>query len=453
MADHQLELSGQPPLKKLKSSAAPKGTKLAQGYQDRTLLRRAGDNRGNTTDDKEQRCQALEEMLKLQQIDQSTFEKLRGEIGIGGDLNTTHLVKGLDWTLLERVKKGERLEAPSSGTRTTDDLSESNVDEELEQALAKEVQGIQREERVKKGEMAPPPAKDYPASHRLCRDEILRQLKASRASNGPPSPTVAAELTLGPRFKKVDSSNKSQKKRFTEVVHGRRREVLIITDRDGKTKRKTRWLGPEDGQASSAATAEGRQQPLGMEVPAEMAAKQRAHLEQQQAAEEDEDIFESVGADYDPLADLQDSSEDESQTAGPEAAAGSATKPTGDGDGNPGSTRRNYFGTPDEDSEVDQPGALAQDATMLATLQRAAALHASRDFAHGAGAEDGGGGEARRQRFLEKVQQGEREDALGMDAGFGGSRFGDDDDEEAGAGVAKRGRKRGRRKRADDKGE
>src|SRR4051794_27934097 len=102
LAEHKRELSGQPPTKKFRFSAAPKGTKLAQGYQDRTSLRRADGEDAETHDDKEKRLKALEEMMKLQQIDQSTFEKLRDEIGVGGDASSTHLVKGLDWKLLER---------------------------------------------------------------------------------------------------------------------------------------------------------------------------------------------------------------------------------------------------------------------------------------------------------------------------------------------------------------
>ena len=76
LAEHRQELSGQPPAKKFRSSAAPKGTKLAQGYEDRTSLRRAGGEDGETQDDKEKRLKALEEMMKLQQIDQSTFREI-----------------------------------------------------------------------------------------------------------------------------------------------------------------------------------------------------------------------------------------------------------------------------------------------------------------------------------------------------------------------------------------
>ena len=44
--------------------------------------------------------------MKLQQIDRPTFERLRDDI-IGGDINAVHLMKGLDFKLLERVRRGE----------------------------------------------------------------------------------------------------------------------------------------------------------------------------------------------------------------------------------------------------------------------------------------------------------------------------------------------------------
>lgn len=56
---------GERPTKKFRSSAAPKGTKLASGYRDRTQERVSVEE-----DEKASRVKALEEMLKLQQIDQ-----------------------------------------------------------------------------------------------------------------------------------------------------------------------------------------------------------------------------------------------------------------------------------------------------------------------------------------------------------------------------------------------
>ena len=53
--------------------------------------------------DLEQRIAALEELVKKGQIDRATFEKLRIELGVGGDVQSTHMVKGLDWELLKKV--------------------------------------------------------------------------------------------------------------------------------------------------------------------------------------------------------------------------------------------------------------------------------------------------------------------------------------------------------------
>ncbi|KAF5019935.1 hypothetical protein F66182_8047, partial [Fusarium sp. NRRL 66182] len=102
----------QPPAKRFKASAAPKCTRFGSGYQDRTALRRQQQDDEAAEEEKEgveQRLKALEEMVKLGQIDQATFDNLRKEIGVGGDLKSTHLVKGLDWDLLRRAKAGEDL--------------------------------------------------------------------------------------------------------------------------------------------------------------------------------------------------------------------------------------------------------------------------------------------------------------------------------------------------------
>ena len=97
----------QRPTKRFKSSAAPKGTKLPTGYQDRASQRQSQQESGAAGADIEERIAALEELVKQGQIDQATFEKLRAELGVGGDVKSTHMVKGLDWDLLRRVKAGE----------------------------------------------------------------------------------------------------------------------------------------------------------------------------------------------------------------------------------------------------------------------------------------------------------------------------------------------------------
>ena len=40
VSEHTREADGQPALKKFRSAAAPKGSRLAKGYEDRTSLRR-----------------------------------------------------------------------------------------------------------------------------------------------------------------------------------------------------------------------------------------------------------------------------------------------------------------------------------------------------------------------------------------------------------------------------
>ncbi|KAL8696423.1 MAG: hypothetical protein Q9224_002803, partial [Gallowayella concinna] len=121
--------------KKFRSSAAPRGTKLRSGYQDRTQLRTTAEE-----DEKATRVKALEEMVKLGQMERATFEALRDEI-VGGEVKDVHLVKGLDWKLLERVRRGEDVlsgaatspqPAATSAAETPSTASAEDVDEEFD---------------------------------------------------------------------------------------------------------------------------------------------------------------------------------------------------------------------------------------------------------------------------------------------------------------------------------
>ncbi len=82
-------------------SSAPKGSRLAKGYIDRAGARQDGEE-----DDRAARLRVLEESLKREEIDQETYDRLRAEIA-GGELSSTHLVRGLDFKLLERIRQGE----------------------------------------------------------------------------------------------------------------------------------------------------------------------------------------------------------------------------------------------------------------------------------------------------------------------------------------------------------
>lgn len=447
VAEHERKSDGQPPTKKFKSSAAPKGTKLAAGYSDRTTARRTGEDNEETQGDKEKRFKALEEMYKLQQIDEATFENLKREIGIGGSLGTTHLVKGLDWRLLERVRRGEDVNAaPSSDQEEANEDDKVDFDNELDRALEKDVAATTAASRKESTNIQ---SEEGNTPQATTRDEILRRLKESRAGR-----TVSDQIpepSLGEKFKKVGSESKSNKKKFVETVNGRRREVLIITKKDGTTKRKTRWLDKEE------TTVQKESKPIGMEVPAEFLAKQKAMLEKEAAEDEDDDIFGGV-AEYDPLAGLN-SENDESDGDMRETDKR-------DGQGNPEQTAqdqrpRNYFQTQDESQEGrDRANPITKDPTLLAALKRAAALRRKEETGT-----DGDEGErdldpdreAKQRQFLARLKEQERADAADMDLGFGESRFGDEEDEDGEIWDGEEGeskkpaRKRGGKKRKGDK--
>lgn len=468
LAEHRRE-AGQPPTKRFKSSAAPKGTKLPTGYQDRASQRQAQDSGAGA--DIEERVAALEELVKQGQIDQATFDKLRAELGVGGDVKSTHMVKGLDWDLLRRVKAGEDVskateepedkkeqkeeqeDAPKEEEEVDLDAEFERVTEEKGQEAAVPV--APKEKDKKKGTMAPPPV---PTQKKKSRNELLQELKASRAAAAA-QPAPPAESVLGSKFKKL-SDSKPEKKRWEERdENGRRREVLLITDAQGKTKRKTRWLD-KPGESSGLLVPDKSAKPLGMEVPAEIASKTAAAPAEE---EDDGDIFEGVGADYNPLAATGEG-DDDSSSDSDEGEIGEAkaekTAPTEPTPPIQPSKPRNYFATSAQDAarEADEEQAkanpLTRDPNLLAAFKRAAALRQ----ASSSGEETGSAGKdsGRGQRFLEEMRRREAQDAEDMDMGFGGSRVGDEEDEEPVALEAEGGRggqkrKRGPKKKKGDK--
>lgn len=427
----------QPPQKKFKSSAAPKGTKLASGYVDRVQERQT--RSVSEGDEKQERLKRLEDMLKLEQIDQGTFEKLKDEIGIGGDISSTHLVKGLDFKLLERVRKGDDVsKAASEHAENESAEAPLDVEEELEKALEKDVTSVRAQKSAEENDKTQPMQQTKATT--LSRDEILRRLKQNRKN---PEQSAADTGTYEEpvpvldqsKFRKVQSATKVNKKRFTETVNGRRREVLVITDKEGKTKRKTRWLDPPSDPTTQGGTeATGA---WGSDLPAEILAKQKAAAElAAREAEEDvgEDIFGGVAA-YDPLAGLESGEDGEESEAEHKHHQERSTEQS-TGSNQFASKPRNYFGTdPEQDETTKAP---SHDAAILAALKRAAQIRKQEDddsdeavctdeadrLAKPAGNTDRSAG------LLKKLQQQSRQDEMDLDMGFGGdTRYDDDDDE------------------------
>lgn len=429
-------------VKKFRSTAAPKGSKLKSGYQDRTQSRTSTEE-----DEKAKRVKALEDMVKLGQMDMATFEALRDEI-VGGDVKDVHLVKGLDWKLLERVRRGEDVLAGTAEVlhskptqKNLEDVSstknEVDVDEEFEKIERQEIQPVTKEERSKRGEMAPPLVI---AGKKRNRDDILKELKASRLA-APEKEKQKLQPSLGPRFSKF--GEKKEKPRIERDERGR--EILITVDEDGRTKRKVKRARVEDEYTNNdhvLLMPDKDAKPLGMNVIPVMPPTVETEC--------GGDIFEGVGHDYNPLGSLEeddsdgsDESDDSTRVPGEAQLASPVTKtdddiksqkpvlPVEDQSSLPEQKPKgslDYFRDPSrtEDEEpTTTPNSLA-DPTILAALKRASAIKPLSSGADAVGEEEEAAKIARRRKMLEAHDRDEDD----MDMGFGGSRFEDGEDGE-----------------------
>ena len=404
--------------------------------------------------------------MKLQQIDEDTFVKLRDEIlEDAGVKERAGLVKGLDWKLLERVRRGEKVDVlggeQAVGREAKEDNDEGDVnvedvDDEFEKLEEREIQAVEKQKADKKGEMAPPSL--IPGKKRN-RDQILAEMKAARQAA-----KEASQPSLGSRFKKVGGLKAGS--RIERDSKGR--EVLITIDEDGNEKRKVRKVQREEEleKGNGLLMPDRDAKPLGMEVP--------ELLKPTVENEEDIDIFDDAGDDYNPLAGLSD--DDESDAEESEVSEDAKGKKTGLEDkpaenAAPGSmappprpkqppASRNYFGESKNKAVETEGPKVFSDPTILAALKRASNLN---PISKAVENEEEAAKEARRKRML---QQDDR-DAEDMDMGFGSSRFADEedfeekkvklsewgrggDDDEGGKGEGKSKRKRGPKKRKGD---
>lgn len=493
LAEHRREAANasrqhQTSRRQFKSSAAPKGTNLPAGYQDRARQRQA-QNEAETEEDVAKRT-------------------------VLGDADRD-AVKGLDWDLLRRARAGEDVSTTSEArvrgpdARGEDDASAvpaEDVDEEFDRLLEEKGKegldsagsmagsGGKPVKTKKKGNIAPAAAVAVEAAVPRSRDEILRQLKASRAAAAAATAAAATsntttsgtESTLSSKFKRIGETRSAEKQRWIEQDEtGRRKEVLLTVDAQGKTKRKVRWLD-KPGATATALDQNGLlvpdklAKPLGIEVPV-VSSKGIADSDHSS----NEDIFDEVGAEYNPLAGLDDddgSSEgeerDEHDDDGRETDAISTAmrrsskefppllqppKATEEaGVAVPGQVR-NYFATtadkPSEPAGDRAISSITEDPNILAALKRAAAL---RPPSSATAVEDETEADEaldeesllRRRKFIEEARRRDMLDAMDMDLGFGSSRVADEEDDDAvlwddGRGSKKR--KRGPKKKKGDK--
>lgn len=406
---------------------------MAAGYTDRTKARVDPED-----NDLAKRVKNLEESMKLGQIDRETFEHLVQEI-TGGDVGTTHLVKGLDRKLLERVRRGEDVLAGETGVEHEEEDVSPAVEDAFEELANEEISSITRKKAEKKGEqMAAPPLPV--AGVKRSRNDILKDLKRQREEA---AAAAAAEHekkfpSLGPGFRKISAQGETSRIEIDE----KGREVLIVTGLDGKDRRKVRKQRTDATPAPEIRhDLDDAAKPINMHnLP-----------EPKQEESEDDDIFEGVGSNYNPLANLDEGSDSSDEEEGPEqtadhndqmsqeesaeqpdpsqisgAVTSAGTKPTIP-------AKRDYFKTTSRESAAGATADLsAADATVRAALAKVRNLDESSTLLQNLSAADPNdptSKEARLKKRAAELAASDR-DLEDMDLGFGASRFDDADDME-----------------------
>ncbi|KAK3697080.1 hypothetical protein LTR37_017678 [Vermiconidia calcicola] len=415
-------------------SATPRGVKYASGYTDRARARAEAEEAASGEDDKAARIQALEEQMKLGQISGEVFQGLREEI-TGGEVESTHLVKGLDWKLLERVKRGEDV----LGTGGDGRGQEGDVDEELDKLGEKDVEAVQREKVQKKGAMASPPPV---AGVKRSRNEIMAELKAQRQAAMQAKAAPALDTS---KWRKV-----GDKKSKIEIDH-KGREVLITVDEDGTVKKRVRKAPArsQDPERNAIEMPDVSKPVLGADATIPEARETPAENN-----DDSDDIFEGVGTEYNPLGDDLDNDDDsdeepeEGETAkdkvptesAPARAVEEEEEEGEEGEVDDGEdpadrpplqnppvpAQRNYF--KDTLSTTEQEPTKDRLAGVQDLLKKAAKLDTHRS------AETDPDNEARLKRRAEMLAQQDR-DLEDIDMGFGGGRFDDEGGDEEGRKV------------------
>lgn len=346
-------------------------------------------------------------MVKLGQMEQEAFERVRDEI-IGGDIKNVHLVKGLDKKLLERARRGEDVYTDvQKDAPMRDSKDEVHVEEELDEMEAKEVVPTARN----KNEINDA---DNLTHAKRTRNDIIREMKQARRKVAEES--ELKNQVLGSRFRKV--AEKLQPGTSRLEIDEKGREVLVVMDKNGNVKRKTKKPKAVNGLNYSAAIQKDELNkptaPLGADVVIPERPPQKPELP------ESEDIFVDAGTDYNPLADINNSDSDTGSESGEEK-----TKEKDIPQVQANSTR-NYFNEKPTEQTVPTSNP-AHDPEFLAAIRKAVTvaerLDKSENREHD---EETLKKLARRKEMLQTHDR----DADDLDLGFGNSRFEDQEEGE-----------------------
>jgi len=391
--------------------------------------------------------------MKLGQITREVFEALRDKI-TGGDAASSHLVKGLDRQLLERVRRGEDVMGTGQSTVDTEEPESpdaADVDDELEKLGEKEVEALKKERVAKKGNMAPPPPV---AGKKRSRDEIMAELKAQRQAAA--EARNAAEPQLGDRWQKV-----TDKKKPKIEIDSKGREVITTVDEHGVVKKRVRKLQIAERNELPAAMGapDASKTVLGADVSIPEPAKSEgaASGPMEDDDDDDDDIFEGAGTDYNPLGNMPDEDSDDDsddsdaepprkkpsvdetpETTRRESEESSEDEAVSEKDAKDSTVpnhaptaRRNYFNdtlSSTDDATHDHLAGIKE------VLKKAAKMDPLANDDEGEDREAREAREAQRKRHAQMLANQDR-DLDDMDMGFGGSRNDDEGDDEDGMKV------------------
>ncbi|PSK46220.1 CCA tRNA nucleotidyltransferase, mitochondrial [Elsinoe australis] len=491
------------------SSKKTKALNLGSGYTNRALERLNSDSQ-EIRDEKEVRIHALAKKVVNGDLEEEEFERLREEIA-AGDVVSTHLVRGLDRKLLERVRRGEDVLSGEKGEEgeMQDEVKGDGKaeDDEFEELEEREVTAKEKDRREKKGELnerAKVEVKQV-AGVKRSRDAILAELKAKRAADA--QARIQARPELGDKFRAIEDRREKPK----VIIDRKGREVIITKDENGRVKKKVRKVVPEDKREEIKPV---KFLDEGVIVPE----KEKVVVEEEE--ELPDAMFDDVEDEYNPLAGLggDDDGDDSSSSDGEGAENGEvedgevkearpasnalppplpkAESSMGDSaatDSRPAPARqRNYFSSTRKDSEGEITATESnpfKDANFLSAITRASDMAkfkmnlsqgedgAEQKVAADEGESEGEDEDTRIERMEKEARLKKKQQMLmasmgrddeDLDMGFGGGRFdeddGDDDgriklsewgrdedDGDKGGGRGKEKKKRTRGKRKGDK--
>ncbi|GAA5993849.1 hypothetical protein JCM11641_000955 [Rhodosporidiobolus odoratus] len=336
------------PKKDYKPKKAPDGSV----YRDRAAERRLG--KDGDFAEAEKLLEDFRTRSEREDVDRETFEKQMQYLG--GDAQHSILVKGLDMSLLERMKHDQAKQAEAA----LDDV-EDELDRAMKAGPSTGASTGAAAEPVKNSKMQKKTGKS--------RDELLAELKAMRAGGAPAIEKEEPAEKKDSRFKPLGGGGPDKgkgKEQPAPLGNGWKKVASQPAEGEKKKRKKKKVVAPT--AAADTATASVKTSPPQLTKPPPSAGPPGASIGADD--EDDDDIFGGAG-DYQGLD--SDSDSDSAASKPPPLALSADLSPSAVNT----STKRKYF---DDDEDANEPVSTAPSAVTDLAAQQAAANAASSSF-------------------------------------------------------------------------